>query len=101
MRKPSVKFISIFGFTITSGRTGTPISPPQDIQREIYVRLMLIQKAQDLEIHVGDDTVAMAAKEMLSSPGLAQALGLDSESVPLDVFVKGVLQPKGFDRGRF
>ena len=73
----------------------------KDIQREVYVRLMLIQKAQDLEIHVGDDTVAMAAKEMLSSPGLAQALGLDSESVPLDVFVKGVLQPKGFAAGDF
>ena len=78
-----------------------PNITPKDIQREVYVRLMLIQKAQDLEIHVGDDTVAMAAKEMLSSPGLAQALGLDSESVPLDVFVKGVLQPKGFAAGDF
>jgi len=78
-----------------------PNITPQDIRREVYVRLMLIQKAQDLEIHVGDDTVAMAAKEMLSSPGLAQALGLDSESVPLDVFVKGVLQPKGFAAGDF
>ena len=78
-----------------------PNITPQDIQREIYVRLMLIQKAQDLEIHVGDDTVAMAAKEMLSSPGFAQALGLDSQSVPLDVFVKEVLQPEGLTAGRF
>ena len=101
MRRPSVRFIFIFGSTITSGRTGIPISPRRIYDREIYVRLMLIQKGQDLGIHVGDDTVAMAAKEILSSPGLTQALGLDSQGVPLDTFVKGVLQPRGFDAGDF
>ena len=35
------------------------------MEREIYLRLMLIQKANDLGIHVGDDAVATMANEML------------------------------------
>jgi hypothetical protein len=72
-----------------------------DLRREIYVRLMLIQMGQDLGIHIGDDVVATAAKEILSSPGLAQALGVNGQSVPLDGFVKAVLQQKGLDAGDF
>jgi len=66
-----------------------------DLRREIYVRLMLIQQGEDLGIYIGADAVAAAAKEILSSPGLTRAFGLDSGSVPLDVFVKNILQPKG------
>jgi hypothetical protein len=78
-----------------------PNVTPLDLKREIYVRLMLIQRGQALGIHVGDDVVAMAAKDILSSPGFAQSLGLNSQSVPLEAFVKGVLQPRGFDTGDF
>jgi len=72
-----------------------------DLQRELYVRLMLIQQGEKLGIHVGDDAVATAAKEILSSPGLTRAFGLDSGSVPLDAFVKNILQPKGLTAGDF
>jgi hypothetical protein len=78
-----------------------PNVTPLDLKREVYVRLMLIQRGQDLGIHIGDDVVATAARDMLSSPGFAQSLGLNSQSVPLEAFVKGVLQPKGFDAGDF
>lgn len=73
----------------------------KEFQNEIYQRLFLIQQGQDLGIYVGDDAVATAAKELLSTPGLAQVLGLNSQSVPLDVFVKAVLQQKGLDAGDF
>ncbi len=72
-----------------------------DLRREVYVRLMLIQKGQDLGIHIGDDVVASTANEILSSPNLAQALGINGQSVPLDGFVKAILQPKGMDAGDF
>ena len=72
-----------------------------DLRRDIYMRLMLIQKGQDLGIHIGAEAVATTAKEILSSPGLVQALGVNGETVPLDGFVKAVLQPKGMDAGDF
>ena len=59
-----------------------------DLDREIYVRLMLAQKANDLGIYVSDDEVVAAANEMLRS------LGRNGQAVPLDEFVKQVLQPK-------
>ncbi len=73
----------------------------EDLQREIYVRLMLFQQGKKLGIHVGDDAVASAAKRILSAPGLEQRFGLNGEGVPLAAFVKSVLQPKGFTAGDF
>jgi hypothetical protein len=60
-----------------------------ELSREIYVRLMLIQKANDLGIHIGEDQVVAAANEMLRS------LGHNGQAVPLSEFVKQILQPKG------
>ena len=57
--------------------------------REIYIRLMLMQKANDLGIHVGDDAVVTAAN------GLLRSIGRNGQAVPLDEFVKQILQPKG------
>jgi len=78
-----------------------PNYPESDLRRDIYVRLMLIQKGQDLGIHVGDDVVVTMADQILSSPNLAQALGINGQSVPLDGFVRAVLQQKGMDAGDF
>jgi hypothetical protein len=61
-----------------------------ELAREVYLRLMLIQKANDLGIYVGDDQVVAAANEMLRS------IGRNGQAVPLGEFVKQVLQPKGF-----
>jgi hypothetical protein len=50
---------------------------------------MLMQKANDLGIHVGDDAVVTAANALLRS------IGRNGQAVPLDEFVKQILQPKG------
>jgi hypothetical protein len=60
-----------------------------ELDREIYIRLMLAQKANDLGIYVGNDEVVTMANEMLRS------LGRNGQAVPLSEFVKQVLHPKG------
>jgi hypothetical protein len=60
-----------------------------ELDREVYVRLMLDLKANDLGIYVGDDEAVAMANELLRS------LGRNGEAVPLNQFVKQVLQPKG------
>jgi SurA N-terminal domain len=78
-----------------------PNVTPQDLRREVYFRLMLLQEGRNLGIYVSDDAVATAAKVILSAPVLVQALGVNGQSVPLNIFVKGVLQQRGFDAGHF
>jgi hypothetical protein len=73
----------------------------ENLERQIYARLMLIQKANDLGIHVGDDAAVTAANEILHSPELVHALKINADSVPLDAFVKQVLQPEGLDATDF
>ena len=60
----------------------------KDLEQQIYLRLMLTQKARTLGIYVSDDAAAMAAGQMLQSQGLARALGLSGQSVPLQSFFK-------------
>ncbi|HUA38539.1 MAG TPA: peptidylprolyl isomerase [Candidatus Sulfopaludibacter sp.] len=72
-----------------------------DLDRDIYIRLLLIQKAEALGIHIGNDAVATVAKVILSSPALVQAFGNNVGSVPLDSFVKGVLQPENLGAADF
>ncbi|HSY74644.1 MAG TPA: SurA N-terminal domain-containing protein, partial [Dongiaceae bacterium] len=60
-----------------------------DIEREIYVRLLLARKAESLGIHVGDEAEATAASAMLGS------LGRNGQSVSIDAFEKQVLRPEG------
>jgi peptidyl-prolyl cis-trans isomerase D len=59
-----------------------------DLEREIYVRLMLIQKADDLGIHISTKEAAEAGAEFL------RMLGRNGQAVPLSEFVKQILQPK-------
>lgn len=73
----------------------------KDWQMEMYQRLFVIYEGKKLGIHVGDDAVATAARQILSSPTLEREFGLNGESVPLDTFVKNVLQPKGLTVGDF
>lgn len=53
------------------------------LEREIYVRLLLMRKADEMGIYIGDDQVVTAADAMLHSPGLARALGVNGQSIPL------------------
>jgi peptidyl-prolyl cis-trans isomerase D len=65
------------------------------IDRETYVRLLMIQKADGMGIYIGDEAVESFASEMLRSAELARALGIRGQSVPMDVFVEHILTPEG------
>jgi hypothetical protein len=67
----------------------------QDLEEQIYLRLMLTQKADALGIYVGDKAAADAASEMLLS------LGRNGQSVPFQAFVKQVLTQKGLTADDF
>jgi hypothetical protein len=66
-----------------------------DLDREIYVRMMLMQKAADLGIYIGEDAEASAATEMLNS------LGRNGQTVPEGEFVTQVLTPEGMTAADF
>jgi hypothetical protein len=63
----------------------------QRLQQEIYVRMMLLQKAQSGGVHVSDDQVEQAAANYLRSPTLLRAMGVSGQSVPFNDFVQQVL----------
>jgi hypothetical protein len=67
----------------------------QDLEEQIYLRLMLTKKAGALGIYVTDKAAADAAGEMLRS------LGSNGRSVSIETFVKQVLQPKGLTTDDF
>jgi peptidyl-prolyl cis-trans isomerase D len=67
----------------------------EDMQREIYVRLLLARKAASLGIHVGDEAEATAASAMLGS------LGRNGQAVSIDAFAKQVLLPEGLTTADF
>jgi len=66
-----------------------------DLEREIYVHLLFDQKAADLGIYISDDVVEQTASEMLRS------LGRNGQALPMDVFVKQILQPEGLTAADF
>jgi hypothetical protein len=65
-----------------------------DIDREIYLRLMFIKKAELIGIHVSDEAAAMVANEMLRSLGHGQ-------NVTMDSFSAQILQPQGLSVADF
>jgi peptidyl-prolyl cis-trans isomerase D len=71
------------------------------LQQEIYIRMMLLQKAKSLGIHVSDAQVEQEAAVYLRSPALIRALGAHTQSVPFDAFVKQVLAEEDMDAGDF
>ena len=73
----------------------------QDLDQQIYLRLMLTKKADALGIYVTAEAAAAAAGDMLRSQELARAFGLTGQSVPIERFVKQILQPKGLTADDF
>ena len=67
----------------------------RDLDEQIYIRLMLVQRAEDLGISISDATTATAAIEMLHS------LGRNGQAMPMNVFIKQILQPGGLTAGDF
>lgn len=68
---------------------------PTEIEQQIYLSLMLTQKAQQMGVHVSDDTAAASAAQRLA------ALGRNGQSVPLEALLEQVLAPKGFTTADF
>ncbi len=60
-----------------------------DMEREVYIRLLLQQKANKLGIQVGEEALVVAASEFLRS------LGRNGQSVDLAKFNEQVLAPEG------
>jgi peptidyl-prolyl cis-trans isomerase D len=60
-----------------------------DIDRETYIRLLLIQKASDLGIYVSVNEAALIADQMLAT------LARNGQSLSVTEFAKRVLQPEG------
>jgi SurA N-terminal domain/PPIC-type PPIASE domain len=65
----------------------------QMLEQSIYVRMMEIQKAAELGVHVSDDQAQKAAANILRSPALQRAFGVENESVPMSEFVSRILEP--------
>jgi len=61
----------------------------EDTEREIYIRLLLGQKAKQLDIHVSEEALVAAASDFLRS------LGRNGQPVAMDKFVEQVLTPEG------
>ena len=60
-----------------------------DLDREIYIRLMLFRKAEQLGIHVSDEAAGTAGADMLRS------IASNGQNVSLQVFEKQILAPEG------
>ena len=67
----------------------------QMLQQSIYVRMLQVRKAQELGVHVTDDQAQKAAANILRSPAIQRAFGVENESVPMSEFIAKVLQPRG------
>ncbi|HXB57976.1 MAG TPA: SurA N-terminal domain-containing protein [Candidatus Acidoferrales bacterium] len=80
-----------FLFNYGSWALHNPNLPQTRLQQEIYVRMMLLQKAQSVGVHVNDAQVEQAAATYLRSPALVRATGGRSGSVPFGTFTQQVL----------
>ncbi|MEK7706918.1 MAG: peptidylprolyl isomerase, partial [Verrucomicrobiota bacterium] len=65
-----------------------------DVERETYFRLLLVQKQEQLGIHVSTEAVAKVAADILRSFNRGNP-------VPLDAFVQQVLSRQGLSAGDF
>ncbi len=66
-----------------------------DIDRETYLRMLLVRKAQALGIHISKEAVVAAGNELLRN------LGRNGQTVPLEQFVSQVLAREGLTLADF
>jgi peptidyl-prolyl cis-trans isomerase D len=78
-----------------------PEMTQQMLQQSIYVRMMEVEKARQLGVHVTDEQAEKAAAGFLRSPALQRAFGVHDQSVPFNSFLTQVLDPKGFTEDDF
>jgi SurA N-terminal domain len=89
------EFYLFYWFRNNEWPSRNPNIKDKDLEEQIYLRLMLTQKARALDIYVTDQATAAAASDMLRS------LGSKGQSVPIEEFVKQVLQPEGLSADDF
>jgi hypothetical protein len=70
------------------------------LDQQVYLNLLLTEKAKTLGVHVPDAAVTDAASQMLRSQALARAFGNPSQPVPMDRFLDA-LKSKGFNAADF
>jgi hypothetical protein len=66
-----------------------------ELEREIYIRLLFTQKADELGIHVSDEAAATVATRMLAS------FGRSGQTVTMAEFVQQILAPEGLTAADF
>ncbi|HXC36867.1 MAG TPA: SurA N-terminal domain-containing protein [Candidatus Acidoferrales bacterium] len=72
------------------------------LQQRIYVRMMMIQKAKALGVHVSDEQTETVAANFLRSPALERDFRLErGQAVPLSGFVNQVLARQDMDANDF
>lgn len=72
-----------------------------EIQEFIYTRMMEVEKAEQLGVHVTLQQTVSSAGDLLRSPALQRAFGVHNETVPLTSFVTQVLQRRGMTEDDF
>lgn len=82
-----------FLFNYGEWATRNPNITKDRLAREIYVRMMLLQKAKNIGIHADEDQVEQAAASYMRSPELIRALQVRSQSVPFNAFLQQILEP--------
>ncbi len=78
----------------------SPRVTPLQLDAQVYQYLIKDLKAQDLGIHVDEDSVATIASDILRSPGLLREFGT-TQPVPPTTFVQQVLNPMGLTAADF
>jgi hypothetical protein len=68
---------------------------PTDLEKQVYLDLLLLQKATQTGVQVGEDAAAASAAERLA------ALGRNGQTITLDMLMDQVLTPKGFTTADF
>ena len=65
------------------------------LEQQVYLNIMFLQKAEQLGIHVSEDAVAAAASTRLAS------IARNGQPIPLDSLIQQALGPAGFNAADF
>jgi len=71
------------------------------IMQEIYLQMLMLQKAKQVGVHVGDAQVQQAAAAHLRAPALLRAMRAPGQSIPFNAFEQQVLTPGGLTTADF
>ncbi|HEY1790525.1 MAG TPA: SurA N-terminal domain-containing protein, partial [Verrucomicrobiae bacterium] len=70
------------------------------LQQRIYVRMMQVEKAREMGVHVTDDQAEKAAVNFLHSPALERSFDMHDQSVPMNRLIP-VLEQRGLSADDF